>query len=141
MRVRGIEVTGERVAAAFAGQRAAINLSGIKSNEIRRGYELSVPGYLQPTSIVDASLRLIKNAKNPLKNRARIRFHINTSEVMGRVVLLDRRSVGVPEKNLWFNSFWKALLQPKEKTDLLSGHIRRLIPLAEAGFLVTTQHD
>ncbi len=100
LRVRGIEVTGERVITAFAGQRAAINLSGIKSTEIQRGYELSIPGYLQPTNIVDASLRLIKNVKNPLKNRTRIRFHINTSEVMGRVILLDRDALRPGEEAL-----------------------------------------
>ena len=100
IRVRGIEVTGEQVTTAFAGQRAAINLSGIKSTEIKRGYELSIPGYLQPTSIVDASLRLVKTAKIPLKNRARIRFHINTSEVMGRVILLDRDILNPGEEAL-----------------------------------------
>ena len=100
VRVRGIEVTGERVDTAYAGQRAAINLSGIKSAEIKRGYELSIPGYLQPTKIVDASLRLIKNAKNPLKNRARIRFHMNTSEVMGRVILLEREQLNPGEEAL-----------------------------------------
>ncbi|KAB2832546.1 MAG: hypothetical protein F9K48_10280, partial [Candidatus Brocadia sp.] len=99
-RVRGIEVTGERVNTAFAGQRTAINLSGIKSAEIRRGYELSIPGYLQPTNIVDASLRLIRSAKTPLKNRTRIRFHINTSEVMGRVILLDRDTLKPGEEAL-----------------------------------------
>ena len=100
VRVRGVEVTGERVNTAFAGQRAAINLSGIKSAEIKRGYELSIPGYLQPTKIVDASLRLIKNAENPLKTRARIRFHINTSEVMGRVILLDKEQLNPGEEAL-----------------------------------------
>ncbi len=100
LRVRGIEVTGERVDTAFAGQRAAINLSGIKSNEIRRGYELSIPGYLQPTNIIDASLRLIRSAKNPLKNRTRIRLHINTAEVMGRVILLDRDALKPGEEAL-----------------------------------------
>src|SRR3990170_3150188 len=100
VRVRGVEVTGERVNTAFAGQRAAINLSGIKSTEIKRGYELSIPGYLQPTKIVDASLRLIKSSKKPLKNRARIRFHVNTSEVMGRVILLDREQLNPGEEAL-----------------------------------------
>ena len=100
VRIRGIEVTGERVDTAYAGQRAAINLSGIKSAEIKRGYELSIPGYLQPTKIVDASLRLIKSAKKPLKNRARIRFHMNTSEVMGRVILLEREQLNPGEEAL-----------------------------------------
>ena len=100
VRVRGVEVTGERVNTAFAGQRAAINLSGIKSTEIKRGYELSIPGYLQPTKIVDASLRLIKSSKKTLKNRARIRFHVNTSEVMGRVILLEREQLNPGEEAL-----------------------------------------
>ena len=100
VRVRGVEVTGERVNTAFAGQRAAINLSGIKSAEIKRGYELSIPGYLQPSKIVDVSLQLIKSAKKPLKNRARIRFHVNTSEVMGRVILLDRDILNPGEEAL-----------------------------------------
>ncbi|MCC7210857.1 MAG: selenocysteine-specific translation elongation factor [Candidatus Brocadia sp.] len=100
LRVRGIEVTGERVTSAFAGQRAAVNLAGIKSSEIRRGYELSIPGYLQPAKTIEALLRLIKSAKNPLKNRARIRFHLNTSEVMGRVVLLDRDALKPGEEAL-----------------------------------------
>jgi len=115
LRVRGIEVTGERVNTAFAGQRTAINLSGIKSAEIRRGYELSIPGYLQPTNIVDASLRLIRSAKNPLKNRTRIRFHINTSEVMGRVVLLDRDTLKPGEEALC--QFLLENLLPTERED------------------------
>ncbi len=97
-RIRGIEVTGERVGKAFAGQRAAINLSGIKSGEVHRGYEISIPGYLQPANIVDVSLRLIKSTKHPLKNRARVRFHINTSEIMGRVILLDRDQLNPGEE-------------------------------------------
>lgn len=100
LRVRGIEVTGERLPTASAGQRAAINLSGIKSAEIQRGYELSIPGYLQPTNIIDASLRLIRSAKNPLKNRTRIRFHLNTAEVMGRIILLDRDTLKPGEEAL-----------------------------------------
>ncbi|MEK6622609.1 MAG: selenocysteine-specific translation elongation factor [Planctomycetota bacterium] len=100
VRVRGIEVTGERVNVAYAGQRAAVNLTGIKSGEIKRGYELSLPGYLHTVNVIDASLLLIKSVKNPLKNRTRIRFHINTSEVMGRIVLLDRDSLKPGEESL-----------------------------------------
>ncbi|MEB2308412.1 MAG: selenocysteine-specific translation elongation factor [Candidatus Brocadiaceae bacterium] len=100
LRVRGIEVTGERVTSAFAGQRAAVNLSGIKSAEIRRGHELSIPGYLQPAKIIDVLLRLVKGTKNPLRNRTRIRFHLNTTEVMGRLVLLDRDTLRPGEEAL-----------------------------------------
>jgi selenocysteine-specific elongation factor len=100
LRIRGIEITGERVNTAFSGQRAAVNLAGIKSPEIKRGFELSVPGYLHPANIVDGLLRLVKTAKSPLKNRARIRLHIHTSEVMGRVILLDKELLNPGEECL-----------------------------------------
>lgn len=100
LRVRGIEVTGERVNTAFSGQRAAVNLAGIKSSEMKRGFELSVPGYLQPADIVDGLLRLVKTAKTPLRNRTRIRLHIHTSEVMGRVILLDKEQLNPGEECL-----------------------------------------
>ncbi|MEE9201182.1 MAG: SelB C-terminal domain-containing protein, partial [Candidatus Brocadiales bacterium] len=89
-RVRGIEVHGEKTERAHRGQRAALNLSGVKTAEIHRGYQLSIPGYLEPVRMVDCHLHYLPTTRRPLVNRERIRFHIATSEVMGRAVLLDK---------------------------------------------------
>ncbi|MEE9584686.1 MAG: selenocysteine-specific translation elongation factor [Candidatus Brocadiales bacterium] len=89
-RVRGIEVHGEKIDLAHRGQRAALNLSGVKTSEVHRGYQLSVPGYLEPVQMVDCNLHYLSTARRPLANGERIRFHIATSEVMGRTVLLDK---------------------------------------------------
>ncbi|MCB7129252.1 MAG: selenocysteine-specific translation elongation factor [Candidatus Brocadiales bacterium] len=89
-RVRGIEVHEEKTGSAHRGQRAALNLSGVKTSEIHRGYQLSVPGYLEPVRMVDGYLNYLTTARKPLGNGERIRFHIATSEVMGRAVLLDK---------------------------------------------------
>lgn len=89
-RVRGIEVHEEKTGFAHRGQRAALNLSGVKTSEIHRGYQLSVPGYLEPVRMVDGYLNYLTTARKPLGNGERIRFHIATSEVMGRAVLLDK---------------------------------------------------
>ncbi len=89
-RVRGIEVHEEKTGFAHRGQRAALNLSGVKTSEMHRGYQLSVPGYLEPVRMVDGYLNYLTTARKPLGNGERIRFHIATSEVMGRAVLLDK---------------------------------------------------
>lgn len=90
VRIRGIEVNGVKTNSARPGQRAALNLAGIKTAEVHRGCELSAPGYLNPVSIIDTTLYLHRNTKKPLENRTRIRFHIYTNEIIGRVTLLDK---------------------------------------------------
>ena len=88
--VRGIQVHGQPVTEALAGQRTAINLQGVEREAIERGDLLSHPGVLRPTFMVDATLDLLPDAPRPLKSRDRVRFHLGTTEVMARVVLLDR---------------------------------------------------
>lgn len=90
VRVRGVEVNGVAQNGAGSGQRAAINLAGIKSSDVRRGCELAATGALEPAIMVDGVLQLHTAAKRVVANRTRVRFHIFTSEIMARVILLDR---------------------------------------------------
>jgi len=93
VRVRGIQVHGEDDDKMFAGQQVAVNLSGIEAAQIHRGDVLSAPGYLRPTYMLDAKLNLLDNSPLVLANRTRIRLHLACSEVLGRVVLLDREKL------------------------------------------------
>jgi len=88
-RVRSIQVYGQPVEAAYAGQRTAVNLSNVKVEELERGDVIAPKSALVPSRVLDVKLTLLSNAK-PLRNRSRIRFYVGASEVMGRVVLLDR---------------------------------------------------
>jgi len=92
-RIRNIQVHGKDVMVAEAGQRTAVNLTGVKTEEIFRGDVLSKPGYLKPAKIVDARLKLLKEAKNPIKHMDPIRISIGAKEVLGRVRLLDSKSI------------------------------------------------
>ncbi len=91
VRVRDIQVHGEDVERAYAGQRVALNLPGISTAEIERGDVIGTPGYLHPTLMLDATLAIIESAPRALKNRARVRLHHGTREVMARAVLLGGR--------------------------------------------------
>ncbi len=88
-RVRRLQVHGRTVEQAWAGQRIAVNLPGLEVDQLNRGDLLSVPDALEPSMTFDVSLALLKDAPRALRNRARVRFHLGTSEILARVVLLD----------------------------------------------------
>src|SRR5207237_891777 len=48
------------------------------------------PGTLVPSTLVDGTLELLPDAPRPVKTRTRVRFHVGTSEIMARALLLDR---------------------------------------------------
>jgi len=88
-RVRGMQVHGLAVTRARAGQRIALNLSGIDATAVGRGDVVARPGQMAPSSLMDVRLRLLPSAPGPIKDLARVRFHQGTSELLARVKLLD----------------------------------------------------
>lgn len=92
-RVRGLQVHNQSRPEAIAGQRTAVNLQGLERTELQRGDVLCTPGRFPVTYMLDVTLKLLAEAPRVLKHRARVRFHIGTSEIMGRVFLLDRDEV------------------------------------------------
>jgi selenocysteine-specific elongation factor len=84
VRVRGLQVHGQRRDEARAGQRTAVNLGGIDLADVHRGQSLITPGGLTLTRRADAVVDLLPTAK-PLKHGARVHVHQGTMEVLGRV--------------------------------------------------------
>jgi selenocysteine-specific elongation factor len=87
-RVRNLQVHGRDTERALAGQRTAVNLQGLSVEQCARGNVLAPAGRLRPTSMLDARLELLPGAGRPLAQRARVRLHHGTAEVMARVVIL-----------------------------------------------------
>lgn len=92
-RIRNIQVHGENVDSAYAGQRVAINLTGIKKDEIKRGEILAPVNSMKSTMMLDVKLRLLDDSQRIIDNRTRLRLYIGTSEVMCRALLLDREQL------------------------------------------------
>ncbi|MBN2168470.1 MAG: selenocysteine-specific translation elongation factor [Actinobacteria bacterium] len=84
IRVRSLEVHDSKRETVFAGERVAANLASISKNEIKRGDVLASPGYLLPTYIVDANVKLLATSRT-VKRGTRIRFHHGTRELLGRI--------------------------------------------------------
>ncbi|MEE8399088.1 MAG: selenocysteine-specific translation elongation factor [Desulfobacterales bacterium] len=88
-KVRGIQVHNESVDEAGTGMRTAINFQGLEITSANRGDIVSLPQILRPSYMVDASIHFLNSNKKPLKNRTRVRFHSGTSEVLGKLILLE----------------------------------------------------
>jgi selenocysteine-specific elongation factor len=86
VRVRGVQVHGTAADQAIAGQRTALNLAGVSTEDLARGMSLAPPNTFQTTSQIDVSLSLLPSAK-PLKDRARVHLHAYTMETIAEVRL------------------------------------------------------
>jgi selenocysteine-specific elongation factor len=84
-RVRGIQVHGQAADAVTAGQRTALNLAGVSTEDLSRGMTLAPVATLASTRRLDVSMRLLSSAPRPLKARTRVHFHSNTMETVAEV--------------------------------------------------------
>lgn len=99
-KVRGLQVHDSPVDVAECGQRVAMNLANVKTDQVKRGDVIAKPGSLRPSMMVDCRLSYLKDAPRPLNNRDRVRIYHGTSEILGRVVLLDKDEVNPGEDAL-----------------------------------------
>jgi selenocysteine-specific elongation factor len=99
VRVRGVQVHGEQVEEAIAGQRTALNLAGASAEDLARGMMLAPSNLLRASSRLDVSLSLLRSTK-PLKDRARAHLHAYSSETIADVLLFGRKQLAPGESGL-----------------------------------------
>ncbi|MGI6486677.1 MAG: selenocysteine-specific translation elongation factor [Thermoanaerobacterales bacterium] len=92
-RIRSIEVHDEIKHFAESGQRTALNLADVKTEDIERGDVVAHVGALLPVSRAYANFKLLDDTAAICKNRARVRIHLGTKEVLARIVLLDKNEI------------------------------------------------
>jgi selenocysteine-specific elongation factor len=97
VRVRGVQVHGQLADAARAGQRTALNLTGVSTEDLTRGMTVAPASTFVATRRADVQLRLLPSAPGPLKSRARIHFHSNTMETVAEVRLHGRSQLAPGE--------------------------------------------
>ncbi len=86
VRVRGVQVHGAAAELAIAGQRTALNLAGVATEDLSRGLMLAPPGMLRATARADVSIVLLPGTR-PLRNHSRVHFHAYTAETIAEVAL------------------------------------------------------
>lgn len=89
-RIRGIQVHNRPVEEAWAGQRTAINLQGTEKSVINRGNVLVRPQTVWPSQRLDVFVEFLASNSKNIKNRALVRLHTGTSEIIARIILLEK---------------------------------------------------
>jgi selenocysteine-specific elongation factor len=85
-RVRSVESYGEQRDTALPGNRVALGLTGVDRDAVARGaavVDRRIPW--RATTSFDAELELLVSAGRPLAPRSRVRVHVGTAEMLGRV--------------------------------------------------------
>ena len=90
VKVRNVQVHGENTDRAYAGQRTAINLAGVKKSDVNRGDVLAAPGSLKNSLMVDAAVEMFEDTARTLLDGSRVHFYCGSSESLAKVVLMDR---------------------------------------------------
>ena len=91
IKIRNIQRHGEQVNKVFCGDRAALNLAGLKLEDYQRGMVLSDKQF-EETSMIDATISMFEiNYK--MKLWSKVIFYSGTFECSARVHLLDTDSL------------------------------------------------
>jgi selenocysteine-specific elongation factor len=85
VRVRRIEKAGAASKDAQAGERCALNLTGVDRGQVSRGhFALAIDG---ATTRFDAQLRSLAHAPRPLRHWAEVHLHVGTADIVARVAI------------------------------------------------------
>ncbi|HKM01923.1 MAG TPA: selenocysteine-specific translation elongation factor [Sedimentibacter sp.] len=96
-KIRNIQVHSSDAEKAYAGQRTAINLTNIKKTDIYRGCVIAPVNSMKNTMMLDVKLNMLKSTRRSVINRSRLHLYTGTSEILCRVVLLDRDELSAGE--------------------------------------------
>ena len=88
-RIRGLQTHRKGQNEAQPGTRVAANIINVSQEEVARGEVLTTQGWLRPTEAMDVRLRVIPDAPHPLRHNMYITVHTGSSEVVGRLRLLE----------------------------------------------------
>ncbi len=97
-RIRTLQVHDEDAELAYGGQRVAINLAGIKKNQVNRGDIIAPINSMRDTMMLDVKIKIIKEIDRLIENRTRLWLYVGTREVLCRIVILNKESLEAGEE-------------------------------------------
>jgi selenocysteine-specific elongation factor len=99
-RIRGLQTHKHKIEVAVPGSRVAVNLTGVGTNDLKRGDVVTIPGWLETTQLVDVHLDYLPDAPRELRHNQEVEFFSGSCEVTAHVRLLGTRSVA-PGQSGW----------------------------------------
>jgi len=88
-KIRGLQSHKSAVEKVGPGSRAAVNLASLTTEEVTRGSILTAPGWLRPSTVLSARLRLLADARHPLPHNAGRNIYVLAAEAVVKIRLLE----------------------------------------------------
>ncbi|MBQ2928196.1 MAG: selenocysteine-specific translation elongation factor [Oscillospiraceae bacterium] len=96
-RIRNLQVHGKDVETAYAGQRVAVNLAGLKKTDIQRGDAVAKPGSVRTSRMIDVRLQNLRGSRRVIQNDSQVHLYHTSQVQLAKVVLLDRDALNPGE--------------------------------------------
>ena len=99
VRVRGLHSQHRAVERVIAGERCAVNVAGSfpEGREPGRGDWIVAPERHAPARRLDLKVRASRFAETPLRDGLPVHLHLGTVDIVGRVAVLEGRSIAPGE--------------------------------------------
>lgn len=92
-RIRGLQRHKSKVDRLLPGTRAAVNLSGVRLEQVRRGMVVCHPGTVEVARTLDVYLRATDLQSHPLRHDTVVTLLAATAESEARLRMLDRMEI------------------------------------------------
>ena len=92
-RVRGLQTHKKKEDRALPGTRTAVNISGISTDQIRRGEVLIHPDLYQVTRRLDARFHLLADASSAIQHNTEVKVFLGTAETVAALRLLGKEEL------------------------------------------------
>ena len=96
-RIRNLQVHSHDVEEAYAGQRVAVNLAGLKKADLNKGDVVAAPNSMHTTMMIDIKLTVLKDCEREILNATRLHLYHGARDGLCKIVLLDRDSISAGE--------------------------------------------
>jgi len=98
VRVRSLHVNGQPAASGGTGERIALQIAGLSTDQVARGQWLCDPAVAIETDRVDARLTVWQGERSALRVGTTVHLHHGTSDIVATVAMLeDRRDIAPGE--------------------------------------------
>ena len=88
--MRGLQTHKKKEFAAVPGSRTAVNISGVNTDQVRRGDVVAHPGDYHPTRRLDVRFRLLPDVIQPLKHNTQGKFFIGDVRSGGAAAIVGQ---------------------------------------------------
>ena len=97
-KIRNLQVHSHDVTTAYAGQRVAVNLAGLRKTDLEKGDVVAQSDSMHTTMMLDVKLSILKNCNRDIFNGTRLHLYHGARDILCKCILMDREVVSAGDE-------------------------------------------